>query len=225
MSRILFIVASLLGLGLLALPLQAAEETQVKKSSADNRADSHLSLFYLPLDIGLVLPTKRGFALSWIANEDLTIEAEYLSGSYGLGFLSVDLVSLSESLTTVRARYYPWNSLNFFAGFAERDYRFGVGPEIQDKIANYSRTELPRLSIKNQVLSLGVGNRWQFDNGITIGVDWFEWVKGIGRGEIDEDVTGLIKDPKYKASMQNVLNYMRYGSTFNALKVQLGYSF
>ncbi|RYZ48905.1 MAG: hypothetical protein EOP07_25205, partial [Proteobacteria bacterium] len=118
MSRIFLFSAFVLSLLLLliAKPIHAAEETQAKTSSADNRADSHISLFYLPLNVGLILPTKRGFALSWIANENLTIEAEYLSGSYGLGFLSVDLVSLSESLTTVRARYYPWNSFNLFAG-------------------------------------------------------------------------------------------------------------
>lgn len=226
MSRILlFASVFAFSLVLLVEPLKAADEAQAKTSRADNRADSHISLFYLPLNVGLVLPTKRGFALSWIANENLTVEAEYLSGSYGLGFLSVDLVSLSESLTTVRARYYPWNSFNLFAGIAQREYRFGVGPEIQDKVADYSSADLPRLSIKNQVLSFGLGSRWQFDNGITVGVDWLEWVKGIGKGEIDEHITVLIKDPKYKASMQNVLNYMRYGSTFNALKIQLGYTF
>jgi len=196
-----------------------------KKTSRDNRAASTLSLFYEPVNLGIVLPTKSGWAATWIFNEDWALEGEYLSGSYGIGISGIDLVDVSERLVLGKVRWTFGNSLNSSVGFGSRSYRFTLGSDTLAKITDYNVAALPSLRVENEFFSFGIGNRWQWNNGLTLGVDWLEVILTAGRGTIDDRVTGYLKDENDRKNAHEALNYLRYGPTFNALKIQLGYTF
>lgn len=196
-----------------------------KKTSRQNRQDTDYSLFYMPMNYGIIMPTKTGFAGSWMINGEWSLEAEYLKGGYNLGFLGIDLFDLSERIIGLNARWYAANSFNLKMGLGERKYNFSLGSDYLNKITGGDVSEEMSLSVKNQVLLLGLGNRWQFDRGFTIGFDWFELIIPVGNSSVKENFLHSVKDQGERDDIQDVIDYMRTGTTFNALKLHVGYAF
>lgn len=205
---------------------ETLNETRAEvRDSLQNRADSNLSLFYIPMSLGYVLPSKKGFAASWIINSKLMIEGEYLSGSYGLSLSLIDVALFSEKIYSGKFRWYPGNSFNVFAGLGQRNYKFTLGSDLLAIATDQMVTAFPTTVVENQVLVVGLGNRWQFDNGFTLGFDWFELIVPIGRGKVDDEALAYFANEKDKEITKKALRFFRYAPTINALKLQLGYTF
>ncbi len=194
------------------------------KPTAVNRENSTISIFYMPINYGLLLPIKSGFSGSWILSRTTTIEFEYLSASYGLGYLGVDLLDLSEKLISASARWYIGNSFYFKMGYGQRHFNFSIGDQL---INDLSGEDLLNTSLKveNDFLALGLGNLWQFDNGFTWGFDWFELIVPIGSGTVDNSILSEINNDNDRKNAKDVISYMEHGLSFNALKFHLGYTF
>jgi hypothetical protein len=87
-------------------------------------------LLYIPFSTGVVLPAKTGFSATWILNPTSSLEAEYLSGSYGISFSKLDIASFSEKVISAKYRWYLGNSFNLFVGGGQRTYKFSVGNDL-----------------------------------------------------------------------------------------------
>ncbi|MDQ3231487.1 MAG: hypothetical protein M3Q07_06665, partial [Pseudobdellovibrionaceae bacterium] len=82
-----------------------------------------------------------------------------------------------------------------------------------------------KVQISNDVLTLGLGNRWQFKSGITFGIEWLDLVLAMGQGRIEENFMDRVNDKDEQDDLQTLFDYFRHGTTFQILKVTLGYSF
>jgi hypothetical protein len=195
------------------------------RDSAKNRTDSEVSLFYIPFSTGVVLPSKTGFSATWILSSTSSLEAEYLSGSYGLSFSKLDIATFSEKIISAKYRWYTGNSFNLFLGGGERKYKFSVGNDLLAFATNQPFSSFPSLVVENQVMVLGLGNRWQYDNGFTLGFDWLELIIPVGKGRIENSTLDNFKDEKDRDNTEKFLKLLRYAPTVTVLKIALGYTF
>lgn len=195
--------------------------------SAANRAASKVIPSY-SLAPGLWVPLKHGPSLGYIYDRKRTFELDYLSGTFGLSILSVDLISFHERLVTGRMRWHgDWNSFNLSLGLGERRYQFKIGDDILKKApgGSYFDTSYDVATVSNTVLLTGIGNRWQFSPGFVVSVDWVEWLIPVGRGASDSAVMDKLPPGVARRSLGNVLSTLRFGTTFNVLKLTLGWAF
>jgi len=202
-----------------------SENEPKEKDSKENRGQSYGSLFYIPFSTGIVLPTKKGFSATWILNSSSSLEAEYLSGSYGFAFTGLDLALFSEKIISAKYRYYTGNSFNWIFGVGQRKYKFSIGNDLLAIATDQVLTSYPALVVENNVVILGLGNRWQFDNGFTIGADWVELLVPFGSGKIENETLAFIKKDDDQDKTEKIIRFLRYGPTFTLLKVALGYTF
>ena len=206
-------------------PREKREMISEVRDSEKNRADSKASLFWIPFSSGLVLPSKTGFSATWIRDSSSSFEAEYLSASYGLSFSHLDLAMFSEKIVSLKYRMYTGNSFHWFAGVGQRSYKFKIGDDLLALATKQAFPTIPVFVVENQVITLGLGNRWQFDNRFTLGFDWFELLIPVGRGRIEDDTLDFFANEGDRDKTETFLKFLRYGPTFTALKLQLGYTF
>lgn len=96
---------------------------------------------------------------------------------------------------------------NVFAGLGQRNYKFTLGSDLLAIATDQMVTAFPTTEAENQVLVVGLGNRWHFDNGFTLGFDWFALMAPIGRGKVDDEALAYIANEKDKASTKKSLSF------------------
>lgn len=144
-----------------------------ERTSRDNRKDSFLTLNLSPfVYLSYPLP-KSGLQVGWVVNEAWTVDPEYLSGSFGFDIAKISIGEISESLISLPLRYFPGNNFNWKFGGTYRKLTVVLGNTILEKIVNRPKS-LDLLEYKFYSLNLGFGNRWQLNNGITLGADWLD---------------------------------------------------
>ena len=153
------------------------------------------------------------------------MEAEYLSASYGLSFSHLDFAVFSEKVISAKYRWYTGNSFNLYAGFGQRTYKFSIGDDLLAIATNQQLSSFPSLVVENQVLVLGLGNRWQFDTRFTLGIDWLELIIPVGKGKVENETLAYFRDENDRDNTEKVLRILRYSPTVTLLKLGLGYTF
>lgn len=196
-----------------------------KQTTRDNRKLQDLTVTVIPVSLGWVLPTKNGVAVTWIYDASWSIELEYLRASYGLGFWGVDMANLSEQHSSIHALYYPGNSFYWKAGLGRRDYEARFGLDYLRRITGNTQFTPAEAHIRNEVLTLGLGNRWQFDNGVTWGIEWLDLLIALGAGEQNENFMQRVEDEEERRDLQDIFDFFRQGTTFQTMKLSLGYTF
>ena len=169
-----------------------------------------------------MLLSKSGFQVGWVVNEAWTIDPEYLSGSFGFDIAKISIGEISESLISLPLRYFPGNTFNWKFGGTYRKLTVVLGDTILQKIVNRP-TALDLLEYKFYSLNLGIGNRWQLNNGITLGADWLDIniPLSVKRNEI---ITTFITDENDKKNVRRGIDLLT-AVQFTALKFQIGYTF
>ncbi len=193
-----------------------------KRTSRDNRRDSFLSLNLSPFVLLSYPLPKSGLQVGYIVNESLTIDPEYLSGGYGFAVAKLNIGEISDTIISLPVRYFPGNSFNFRGGVSYRKLSATMGDSIVSKIAERP-AHLDVLEITSYAVNLGVGNRWQFDNGITLGADWID-INIPVYSERKEIITKYIKDKKDKKYVSNAITILS-AFQLTAVKLQMGYTF
>lgn len=195
-------------------------------NSGDLRVRSQYTASYTGSILGLAVPFKHGPSLGWIVDRNWTIEASYFSGhlGFGTGFLSVG--AFRENLIAVQARYYPRNSFNWIFGLSRQSYDAKLGSDL---IRNLSGGSIPSdvdvVKVATVGLQLGFGNRWQWENGFSLGVDWLVLNFPFQTLKSDAPFLSYVNNQDDRAKVEDVLRIMRYIPTGAIAKIALGYSF
>lgn len=219
---------SLLLLSSLVLPAPArAQDAPAEPVSSptteENRDHTNVTASYTVFSTGLILP-KRGPALSYVSSKRWTFELAYLSGDVELGYHGLSVASFKEELYLAEARYYPGNLINLFFGLGERRYSLDLGSDELSRIAPDAPNS-PVLEVRNQVAEFGFGNRWQWERGFTLGIDWLALLIPVGKGSVDAPFLDYIEDEDTRNDTKSVLKILRYIPTFTAFKLHLGWTF
>ena len=206
---------------------QDADETDIE-TSAPSRSSRQKSAFVahlIPLALGTWVPTKRGVSLGWVVSADTTIDAEYLRGAVGIDFQGIELAQFKEEVMTVGWRsFMGTNSFNLRPSLGARRYTLTAGDRLLAQVTG-QQTENTLLQITTYVAGLAIGNRWQFGNGFTLGVDWFEIVVPILQKHESHPVADGLSDPDTQRTADRIGQLLRNAPTFAVAKMNVGWTF
>ncbi len=174
--------------------------------------------------VGLAIPTKYGLSAAWIVNDWMTLEASYFTGSWSLSLPFIDLGGLSETVIAANGRFYLGKSFNFIGGVGYQSYDASIGSSILSRIPN-APPNIDVLSTRSLGLQLGFGNRWQFENGFLIGVDWLLLNFPMANLGSSTDVLNYVNNQGDRERIEDAIRFMQYFPTGAAAKLSLGYSF
>lgn len=122
-----------------------------------------------PVNIGLYLGSNFMIGMEYGKARDSDYEHKYLDEKYE-GEDAVDQTNVSGSFTNEGAYFRLFSgdsSLNLYVGYHVRTWE-GEGTLTQD-----SGIATGTMKFQSRVGSIGFGNMWQFDSGLTLGVDWY----------------------------------------------------
>jgi hypothetical protein len=206
------------------------EETAIKvikkltppKTSRENRSESTITILWNPMSFALPLPAT-GFQVGYLFNEEWSLEPEYQSGAYEVSFPIAEIGKIDEKIYLLPFRWYSGNSFNLKFGLSHRKLGVEIGDSLLASL-NREMLHLNLVNISSYNLNFGVGNRWQFENGITLGADWFD-INIPVITSMDEQVSKFLSNSNDKKTLEKAINLLRYFPPVTFLKFQIGYTF
>ncbi len=186
--------------------------------SEDLREDSFgtLAVGYQPFTTWI--PSKWTASYTQIFNRNWTLEGEYSKGSLSVPVFSVDIGEIKEERVTLQSRYYPGNSFNWSFGLMYQKGEAKLGADIP------ATSSLDVFEMESFGATLGFGNRWQWQNGMTFGIDWFRVNQPLfGRWE-NESVLKTVS-ANDADELKKIMRAFNTLPTFVFLGIQLGYTF
>ncbi|MGE0525836.1 MAG: hypothetical protein AB7G93_12935 [Bdellovibrionales bacterium] len=177
-----------------------------------------------PLDMWI--PSKWGLSAVYVASPATSFEFEYLRGTLGVGFFGKDLGEIREERYTAMVRRYGRrNSFNYFAGFNYTRLQSHLGEKFLSTLAGSERTFANVVDFASMGLSLGLGNRWQFKNGLTFGADWLAINIPLWLVKEDTPFLDLTSSTERAEDVRDWLRIVRRIPALATLKLQVGFSF
>lgn len=186
--------------------------------SEDLRDDSFgtLAVGYQPFTTWI--PSKWTLSYTQTFSRYWSLEGEYSKGSLSIPVYSVDIGEITEERVTLQARYYPGNSFNWSFGLLYQKGSAELGADIP-ATSNHDVFEMESFGA-----TLGFGNRWQWKNGITFGIDWFR-VNQPFFGQWENESVLKQVSANDADDLKKIMRAFNTLPTFVFLGFQLGYTF
>lgn len=146
------------------------------------------------------------------------LEGEYSKGSLSLPVYGVDIGEISEQRATLQARYFPGNSFNWSFGLLYQKGKAELGGDVP-AVNNQDYFEMESFGA-----TLGFGNRWQWKNGFTLGIDWFR-VNQPFFGQWENESVLKALGANEASEIKKLMRAFNTLPTFVFLGFQLGYTF
>ena len=192
------------------------------QSTKENRSNSTSTLMIGNQFITSWIPSKYTGSYTYLFNEKWSLEAEYSWASFSTSFVGIELGEISESRSTLQARYYVSNSFHFSFGGVYSRFHAKLGNDYLDTLGNKISTGF---SAENIGVTAGLGNRWQWSNGITFGVDWIRLNYPVILSKIDDDALNDVADSADRGDLKDSIKTFNRLPTFVLFGLNLGYSF
>jgi hypothetical protein len=206
--------------------LQKTETPSSSYLSSDHRKNRYGTINFIPIASGPLLGWHSGFNLSAHINGDWSIGGEYLYEKISFGILGIDFASIYETYTMINARYF-WGSNSFTTtiGLGTRTFSLTLGDSTIAILApQASLAEFSVFEVSSTILTMAVGNHWQFDNRFHLGFDWIELYIPFQSSQETPDFSKVESSTK-RATLNDIGGMLAYIPTFNFLKVYVGYAF
>lgn len=207
--------------------VEKVEETKVKiekqvSGTSFFREHSHGTALVGYELLSTWIPSKFTFSYTHIFNKTWSVEAEFARGHFGAGLFGFDIASVTEYRYSILARRYTGNSFHWIFGLYKDDFRAKLGSDVLDDMSD---TSLDDMNVKVVGATVGFGNRWQWSNGFTLGLDWVRMNMPLFDRKIDDGVLKNIDDGSDHDSVKKGLNRVASVPTFTLLGIYLGYTF
>jgi hypothetical protein len=189
-----------------------------------NRLVSPVAVGYSLAPLGFAIPLKHGPFFTWSTDPTWSFEVSYLQGSIGFSTPWIDLGSFDESFVNFSARYFVGSSFNWIFGLSRQAYDAHLGNAIMSRITS-GRTDVDLIHVATLGVQVGLGNRWQLNNGLILGADWLVLNFPIATLRSDVPALDVITDPGDHQRVEDAMRFMRYLPSAVLLKFSVGYSF
>lgn len=176
--------------------------------------------------IDLMIPAKFGVTAGLNSSGDNSWEIEYLRGSVSVPIILPDLGSMTDQrVSLIRRSYFGKGSFNFSYGVSYFDFTVHLGDKFISGLSggNYPSADLVNLTSLGAYI--GLGNRWVFKNGFTVGVDWFSYSQPIFLLKNQSAFLDYASNQNDKDNVSTLINLLSGFPRFAALKVQMGFLF
>jgi hypothetical protein len=191
-------------------------------SSQSNRANTNHTMMLGTEILSTWLPFKFTGSYIYTLNNKWSFEAEAARGKFGAQALIFDVASVTEYRYSLLARRYVGNSFNWIIGLYKDDFHAKIGSDILDDMSN---TSIDDLRVEVVGLVLGLGNRWQWQNGFTFGVDWFRLNAPIFDHQVKDGIVDNIEDENDRDLVKSGIRKVANIPTFVFFGLYFGYSF
>lgn len=192
------------------------------QSTLENRAKSTGTVIIGHQLITTWIPSKYTLGYTHIFNEKFSLEAEYSWAKISTSFVGLELGEIAESRSTLQGRYYISNSFHFSFGGVYSQFRAKLGNDYLDTLGNKITTGF---SAENLGVTLGMGNRWQWSNGLTFGVDWLRLNYPVILTRVDDSSLSSVADEADRKDLKDGIQTFNRIPTFVLLGLNLGYTF
>lgn len=172
-----------------------------------------------------LVPGKKGGQITYLHDSRWNWEVDYFSGDFGLNKYGVNLVSVQERLTTLKMRKFWDSTFNLTLGVGERRFALELGSTLLDRIPENQIPNETVIEIYRYIWTVGIGNRWTFPKGFTVGADWLEVAIPFGPSRTKSGIVDAIQNEDDKDGAQKVVSYLQYLPTVNVVKIHMGYAF
>lgn len=215
----------------LSLSVLAQEETvkeQIQEvpqqvSGSDLYRDQSLGSVMLGYQVLTTwIPFKWTASYNHIFNKKWTAELEYTRGNFGIGAFGFDVASVSENRYSLLARRYLGNSFHWILGAFKNDFHAELGSSIVNDMTN---TSIDDFRVQGIGVTVGIGNRWQWGNGFTLGLDWIRMNVPLLDKKVDNKVLDRIDDNSDLSTVKKYIRRIENVPTFVLLGINLGYTF
>jgi hypothetical protein len=166
------------------------------------------------------VPFKWTASYTQIFNRSWSAELEYSRGNFGVGLFGFDAARIREHRYSLLGRRYFGNSFNILFGAFKNDFHASLGSGLLN-----NNEWIDDFRVQGMGLTIGIGNRWQWHNGFTMGVDWFRLNIPLIDKKVENDVLNNIEDNSDLRSVRDNINRVRNLPNFVLLGVNLGYTF
>jgi hypothetical protein len=192
-----------------------------KQSSATNRDESFGTLMGGFQFVNTWVPGKVTGSYTQILNRRFSLELEYAISKRDVDIVGFDIGELEEDRYTFFLKYYIGNSFNLSLG----PYISQLSLTLDDKITNAAGGRInEKAEISLIGVSLNIGNRWQFNNGITFGIDWMRINQPTGTYKVSERIFDDVDDED-RDQVTRTGRFFKSFPAFTFFGVNLGYTF
>lgn len=207
------------------LPQKSSEVAQAPKRTLTSQEVREHSTGTVMVGYQLIsswLPSKKTIGYTHVFNKKWTLEGEFSFQNLDVPFIGVDLGEIKERRYTLQFRRFVGNSFNFSFGPVYSTFKARLGSDILDSFGN---TIDSQFSAENLGLSGGIGNRWQWENGFTAGIDWIRLNVPVMQTKVEDRVLEDVPGASDISDIKDVIRTFNRIPTFVLLGVNIGYSF
>lgn len=175
--------------------------------------------------LDLWIPSKWGFSYAYAYNKSQTFELEFLQGGISSPIIIDDLGSITDQRFTLGYRSYDNNnSFHAIYGIYYSKIKASLGPAFLATVSGDS-SAFNVVDIQNLGLTYGLGNRWQLENNLTYGIDWFVINLPILNLKKDSPFVDQTQSQSKKDDVENAIKFFNKIPTITLLKLSIGLSF
>lgn len=172
------------------------------------------------------IPSKLGLSYTYSPTASASWELSYIRGELSAPFFIDDIGSVSDSHISLLYRSYSTRStFSFIYGLNYYQFDASLGNEYLSSISSGNPANFNILRVRSFGLTVGIGNRWQLKNGLSLGADWFHLNIPINVFRTEADYLSSDASQDDKNDIENILDILKYVPTFSFLKLQIGYTF
>lgn len=208
------------------LPVETAEP-EISKTSGNTSKDARENSFgTVMVGYQLVtswLPSKKTISYTHNFNSKWSLEGEYAWASLDVpSYIGIDLGGIREKRYTLQARRFVGNSFHFMFGPVYSKFTASLGSDIGDQFGNDLSGEIGG---ENLGVTGGIGNRWQWMNGFTLGIDWLRINMPVVDTRSDDTLIKKFGNDGDQDDVKVVIRSFNRIPTFVLFGLNIGYSF
>ena len=168
------------------------------------------------------LPFKLGLLVSYGEKKGRLYEFGYQKASYGFEIAGTDLGNISDTKIYLTTRSHTWNgSFNFQYGLYYNAFDMSLGKSYLDSVGgNYDVIKIHTLGAM-----WSVGNRLDWDNGISFGIDWFRIFYPFKVLKSNSDYLDDTNNSEDKKDVEEIIDTISKFPTFTIFNFEIGYRF
>jgi len=196
------------------------QDPEKKRRSADNRRESNHSIMLGYQLLTTWLPSKKAVNYTYIHSERWSWDLEYAWTSIDSPIIGVDLGEISEKRYSLMGRRYVSNSFHFILGAMYQDFHARASGKIVSQ-----GVDVATFGAESAGVVLGIGNRWQWKSGFTLGVDWLRVNVPLFSTKVENEILDDIDNNSDSEDVKKVIRAFNRIPTFVVFGLNLGYSF
>ena len=194
---------------------------EVSNSASFRNQNNHSAMLGYQILTSWV-PFKWSASYTYNFNSRWSLEGEFNRGSWGIGAFGFDAVSVKETRYSLLARKFIGNSFHFIIGAFKSDFHAELGSKYLEEMNDKTYSDF---RVQGIGAVIGFGNRWQWQRGFTLGIDWFRMNIPLIDKKVENEVIDNINDDSDASFVKKWVRRVQNIPTFVLFGLNIGYSF